>query len=134
LGDGDINVSSAKPTPKITKPEPKAKVEEPKKVPPKAAEPVKKPKPEVVQSADKMDAYVDSFMCTSCNDCTEKFPAIFEYNEDKQAQIKENFKGTFEQLVIAAENCPAKCIHPGDPANPKEPNLDELKKRAAKFN
>ena len=97
------------------------------------------PKVEVKKAAakpadDKMDPYVDDFKCTSCNDCTEKFPSIFEYNADKQAQVKANWKGTFENLVIAAEGCPASCIHPGDPVNPKEANLDELKKRAAKFN
>jgi pyruvate-ferredoxin/flavodoxin oxidoreductase len=48
--------------------------------------------------------------------------------------VKANWKGTFENLVIAAEACPASCIHPGDPVNPNEPHLDELKKRAAKFN
>ena len=97
------------------------------------------PKVEVKKAAakpadDKMDPYVDDFKCTSCNDCTEKFPSIFEYNADKQAQVKANWKGTFENLLIAAEGCPASCIHPGDPVNPKEANLDELKKRAAKFN
>jgi len=42
--------------------------------------------------------------------------------------------GTFAQLVQAAEKCPAKCIHPGKPLNPDEPNLDELIKRAKPFN
>lgn len=81
-----------------------------------------------------MEPWVETFRCTSCNDCTEKFPAIFKYNEEKQAYIDDPSKGTFEQLVIAAEACPAACIHPGEPLNPKEDNLEELKKRAAKFN
>jgi ferredoxin len=134
LGDGDVTVSAGKPQPKVAKAEPAARVESPKKAGAKPAEAAKKPTPAVAPKADRMEAYVDSFMCTSCNDCTEKYPAIFEYNEDKQAQVKENFKGTFEHFVIAAENCPARCIHPGDPVNLKEPNLEELKKRAAKFN
>jgi ferredoxin len=134
LGDGEISVAAAKAEPKAAKPQANAKVEATPKAAPKAKATVKNAEPKPDSKEDKMEAYVDSFMCTSCNDCTEKFPAIFEYNEDKQAQIKDNFKGTFEHLVMAAENCPAKCIHPGDPVNPKEPNLDELKKRAAKFN
>lgn len=93
---------------------------------------IKKEDPKATE--ERMDPYVDDFKCTSCNDCTEKFPAIFEYNADKQAQVKANWKGTFENLVVAAEGCPASCIHPGDPVNPKELNLDELKKRAAKYN
>ena len=85
-------------------------------------------------AAPASDPWVESFRCTSCNDCTEKFPSIFGYNEDKQAQVKEGYQGTFEQLVLAAENCPASCIHPGSPKNDLEPNLAELKLRAEKFN
>ena len=96
--------------------------------------PEEKKAPEAAPAPESMDPYVDTFRCTSCNDCTEKYPAIFEYNEDKQAEVKADFKGSFEDLVIAAEACPASCIHPGDPKDPNEPNLEELKKRAAKFN
>jgi hypothetical protein len=42
--------------------------------------------------------------------------------------------GTFEQMVLAAEKCPAKCIHPGKPKNPNEPNLPALIERAKPFN
>ena len=113
-----------------------------KKAVPKAEKPAaEKPAPveKAVKEEKKEDggateAWLETFKCTSCNDCTEKFPSIFAYNEDKQAYIKDPKGGSFEQLVIAAEGCPAACIHPGDPVNPKEPNLDELKARAAKFN
>lgn len=95
--------------------------------------------PEAEEAKEEEDSisaepWVETFRCTSCNDCTEKFPAIFKYNEEKQAYIDDASKGTFEQLVMAAEACPAACIHPGEPLNPNEPNLEELKKRAAKFN
>ena len=39
-----------------------------------------------------------------------------------------------ELMVMAAEACPAECIHPGDPLNPKEKGLDKLIKRAEPFN
>ncbi|NQU62673.1 MAG: ferredoxin [SAR324 cluster bacterium] len=80
------------------------------------------------------EAWIETFRCTSCNDCTEKYPAIFAYNDEKQAFVKDATKGTFEHLVLAAEICPADCIHPGLPLNPDEPNLEELKERAAKYN
>ncbi len=80
------------------------------------------------------EAWIETFRCTSCNDCTDQFPAIFAYNEEKQAYVKDAGKGTFEQIVMAAESCPASCIHPGAPLNPDEPNLVELIERAAKFN
>lgn len=80
------------------------------------------------------DPYIDSFLCTSCNDCLALNPLMFVYNENKQAYIADANAGTYAQLVEAAELCPAKCIHPGQPLNPSEPNLDELKQRAEPFN
>ncbi len=41
--------------------------------------------------------------------------------------------GTFSKMVEAAETCQGSIIHPGKPRNPKEPNLDELIKRAEPF-
>ncbi len=61
------------------------------------------------------EAYIDSFMCTTCNECTNMNPAMFVYNGDKQAEIVDLTAGSFEQLVKAAEICPANCIHPGKP-------------------
>ncbi|NVJ87473.1 MAG: ferredoxin [Algoriphagus sp.] len=78
--------------------------------------------------------WVETENCTSCNECVDKYPKLFKYNKDKQAYIDDPSKGTFEELVKAAEKCPAACIHPGMPLNPKEPNLDKLIKRAEKFN
>jgi ferredoxin len=78
--------------------------------------------------------WIDTVLCTSCNDCMKVNPLVFVYNENKQALIGDPKAGTFEQLVIAAEKCPARCIHPGKPLNPDEPNLDELIERAKPFN
>ncbi|MCS5491015.1 ferredoxin [Algoriphagus limi] len=78
--------------------------------------------------------WVETENCTSCNECVDKYPKLFKYNKDKQAYIDDPSKGTFEELVKAAEKCPAGCIHPGAPLNSKEPNLDKLIKRAEKFN
>jgi ferredoxin len=80
------------------------------------------------------DPYIDSPLCTTCNDCINLNPQMFKYNENKQAQIADPDAGTFEQLVIAAEKCPAKCIHPGKPRNPDEPELEWLIQRAKPFN
>lgn len=95
----------------------------------------KKEKPVAeTQSAVSEEPWVEMENCTSCNDCTDRFPNLFKYNEDKQAYIKDPTKGTYEELVKAAEKCPAACIHPGLPLNSKEPNLEKLIKRAEKFN
>ena len=78
--------------------------------------------------------WVDTMLCTSCNDCLNLNPLLFVYNENKQAELGDMNAGTFAQLVEAAEICPAKCIHPGQPVNADEPGLEDLVKRAAPFN
>ncbi len=80
------------------------------------------------------EPYIDTVRCTSCDDCLKVNPKMFVYNDDQQAVIGDAKAGTFKQLVIAAEGCPAECIHPGDPLNPKEKDLDKLIKRAEPFN
>lgn len=80
------------------------------------------------------DPYVDTPLCTSCNECTKINSQIFEYDGNKQAFIKNASAGPFKDLVAAAEKCPVKIIHPGKPKDPSEPGLDDLIKRAEKFN
>ncbi|MCU7929485.1 MAG: ferredoxin [Candidatus Thiodiazotropha sp. (ex Codakia rugifera)] len=80
------------------------------------------------------EPWIDTPLCTSCNDCLPINPQLFIYNEEKQAMLGDLGSATFAQLVQAAEICPAKCIHPGKPSNPDEPDLDLLIERAAPFN
>ncbi len=80
------------------------------------------------------EPWIASALCTSCNDCINLNPQMFRYNANKQAYIADPRAGTYAQLVEAAEKCPARCIHPGLPLNPDEPNLDALIERAKKFN
>ncbi|MEZ4745391.1 MAG: ferredoxin [Calditrichia bacterium] len=96
------------------------------------AEPAQPDEEEEALSFD--EPYIDSPLCTSCNDCINKNSLIFAYDANKQAYIKDASAGSFRELVEAAENCPVKIIHPGKPKNPNEPNLDALVQRAAKFN
>jgi ferredoxin len=78
--------------------------------------------------------WLDTEMCTTCDDCMGVNKMMFVYNDDKQAIIKDANAGPYADLVAAAEICPAKCIHPGKPLNPNEPGLDDLIARAAPFN
>ena len=80
------------------------------------------------------DPWIDTPLCTSCNDCLKVNPKLFIYNEEKQALLGDLATATFAQLVEAAELCPSKCIHPGRPWNPDEPDLDALIARAEPFN
>ena len=81
-----------------------------------------------------LDPYIDSVMCTSCNECINLNNKLFAYNADKQAFIKDPKAGTFQQLVLAAEKCPVSIIHPGSPLEPKEKDLPKWMKRAERFN
>jgi ferredoxin len=80
------------------------------------------------------EPYIDTPLCTTCDDCTKMAPHIFAYNEDKQAYIKDASAGSFQEMVLAAEKCPVSIIHPGKPKNPAESNLDEWIARAKPFN
>jgi hypothetical protein len=80
------------------------------------------------------EPWLDTEMCTTCDDCMDINKMLFVYNADKQAIIKDPNAGTFAHLVAAAEICPAKCIHPGKPLDPNEPGLEDLIARAAPFN
>ena len=80
------------------------------------------------------EPWIDTPLCTSCNDCLNINPLMFVYDDSNMAIIGDLNAGTYAQMVEAAEICPSKCIHPGQPWNANEPNLDELKQRATKFN
>jgi ferredoxin len=90
--------------------------------------------PEPAPSETSSEVWVESWRCTSCNDCIQLLPSVFKYNSDKQAEVINPKAGTYAKIVTAAEKCPAKCIHPGMPQNPNEPGLDELIQRATALN
>lgn len=69
--------------------------------------------PPAVEAAE--DPWIDTSLCTTCNDCINLNPLMFAYDGNKQAFIKDASAGTFAQLLAAAEKCPAKCIHAGTP-------------------
>jgi ferredoxin len=79
------------------------------------------------------DPYIDTTLCTTCDDCTTMSPEMFAYDENKQAYIKDATAGTFSELVLAAEKCPVNIIHPGKPANPDEKDLSQWIERARPF-
>jgi ferredoxin len=89
--------------------------------------------PVAVEETVSVEPWIETFRCTSCNECININPNCFKYDGNKQAVIADATAATFAQIVAAAEKCPAKCIHPGAPLNSNEPGLDDLVKRAAAF-
>jgi ferredoxin len=99
-----------------------------------ATEPEPQPEPEPEEELSFDEPWLDTAMCTTCDDCMGINKMMFAYNENKQAILKDPRAGSFADLVKAAEICPAKCIHPGKPLDPNEAGLDELIARAEPFN
>ncbi len=98
------------------------------------AEPEAEEEEEAEEELSFDEPWLDTAMCTTCDDCMAINKMMFVYNDDKQAIIRDVNAGPFADLVAAAEICPAKCIHPGKPLDPNEPGLDDLIARAAPFN
>jgi ferredoxin len=92
------------------------------------------PAAQAVAAPDSDQAYIESELCTSCDDCTQRNASMFAYDDVKQAYIKDPSAGSYREMVDAAENCPVCIIHPGKPLDLSEPNLDELRQRASAFN
>jgi len=84
-------------------------------------------------TATNETVWIETPDCTTCDECVDINPKIFQYNADKKAVVIDPTAGTFEQIVQAAEKCTAVIIHPGTPWNPNEANLESLIQRAAKF-
>jgi ferredoxin len=103
---------------------------------PVVEEPVAEALEEAVEEEEELiteEPYIDSMLCTTCQDCINISPQMFKYNDNKQAFIADASAGTFEQLVKAAEKCPARCIHPGVPRSDDSTATDDLITRANKF-
>ncbi len=81
-----------------------------------------------------MGPYIESATCTTCDECTNLNRKLFAYDDQKKAYIKDPRAGSFREIVMAAERCPAEIIHPGTPLNANEKDLEKWIKRAERFN
>ena len=101
----------------------------------KAAEPTASaPKEEAKDVLEAAEPWIETSLCTTCDECTDINDKLFNYDADKKAFLADAKAGTFAEIVQAAEMCPVGIIHPGSPVNPNEPGLDELIAKAEKFN
>ncbi len=78
--------------------------------------------------------WIESALCTSCNECININAKIFAYDGERHAMIKDAKGGPYKDLVRAAEKCTAQVIHPGTPFDPNEKDAAKLLARAAKYN
>ena len=102
--------------------------------PPAAAKPALAPAAAAASQEGYVAPWIESALCTSCNECIRINPKIFAYDPDNHAYIKDPKGGPYKDLVRAAEKCTAQVIHPGTPLNPNEKDAAKLLARAAKYN
>jgi pyruvate-ferredoxin/flavodoxin oxidoreductase len=81
----------------------------------------------------RLEPYIETARCTTCDECIDINSELFAYDENKQAYIKDPTAGSFKEIVQAAERCTAMIIHPGDPLDPNEPDLEKWLERAEPF-
>jgi ferredoxin len=89
--------------------------------------------PEEEEALGFDELYIDTPLCTTCNECTNINAQVFQYNAEKQAFVADAGAGSYAELVKAAELCPARCIHPGKPRSDDPTVTPELIERAAPF-
>jgi ferredoxin len=85
-------------------------------------------------TSEAMEPWIETELCTSCDECKNINEKIFQYDDEGKAIIADPKGGPFRDLVTAAEACPVSIIHPGTPWNPKEKGLEELMKKAERYN
>ena len=81
-----------------------------------------------------MAPWIDTEQCTACDECVNLNSAIFEYNDQKKAVIKDALAGPYSDLVKAAERCTARVIHPGLPGDCGPKDIAKWIARGEKFN
>ena len=84
--------------------------------------------------ADYMAPWIDTDECTACDECTNLNSAIFVYNDDGKAIIKDPEGGPYSDIVKAAEKCTAQVIHPGLPRDRSAKDVDKWIARGSKYN
>lgn len=89
--------------------------------------------PEAGAAGPSDEPWIETKLCTACDECTRINKRIFVYNKDKQAVIKNPRGGPYRDIVKAAEKCSAAIIHPGKPLDPNEKDLAKWIKRAEKY-
>ncbi|UCF39229.1 MAG: 2-oxoacid:acceptor oxidoreductase family protein [Acidobacteriota bacterium] len=130
--DSFVTTIAAPPAPAVPTPQPS---NGPQVAVVAKAAPVAVEEPEVEEEEDLgLGPWIDADTCTACDDCMAVNPKLFVYNEAGKATISDPKKGTFKDLVVAAERCPSGSIHPGSPLNPKEKDLAKWVERATPFN
>ncbi len=58
----------------------------------------------------KKDVYIDRLHCKGCGACEEMAPEAFKIDETEKADFLGDDSAPMEQIEMAANMCPTKCI------------------------
>ena len=83
---------------------------------------------------DYMPPWIETELCSACDECTQINSRIFAYNSAGKAEIKDPSGGPYSDLVKAAERCKEGIIHPGLPRNAADKDIKRWIQRAEPFN
>ena len=81
-----------------------------------------------------MAPWIDTPLCSACDECQRINPRIFAYNTAGKAMIKDPEGGPYSDLVKAAERCKEGIIHPGLPRDRSDPDMERWIARGQKYN
>ncbi len=78
--------------------------------------------------------WIDTDLCTTCDECIHINSKIFVYNDKRKAYIADAEAGPYQDLVKAAERCTAGIIHPGVPKDRSAKDIERWIERGQKYN
>ena len=61
--------------------------------------------------ANSKEIYIDEDECTSCGQCADNLPEVFEMNDDDMAIVVDHTAGSEEAIQEEIDQCPGECIH-----------------------
>jgi pyruvate-ferredoxin/flavodoxin oxidoreductase len=99
-----------------------------------AAVPAAAPPALATGAGEALAPWIDTALCTSCDECVRLNPKLFLYDANKQATIRDPQAGPYSDLVKAAEKCTARVIHPGIPRDRSFKDAEQWIARGRKFN
>jgi len=56
-------------------------------------------------------AYVDKDECTSCNQCADNLPEVFQMDDDDLAEVHTPSGADEDDIQEEIDSCPGECIH-----------------------
>ncbi|MGD9388132.1 MAG: 2-oxoacid:acceptor oxidoreductase family protein, partial [Gammaproteobacteria bacterium] len=92
------------------------------------------PVPDQARGVGYMAPWIDTPLCSACDECQRINPRIFGYNSAGKAVIKDPEGGPYSDLVKAAERCKEGIIHPGLPRDRSAPDIERWIARGEKYN